>query len=202
VQFNRTSGKGLPMFMFSKRETAPQSPLFDSFASAETTPIEQEEGSAQREMVLGAFQDLIRNTGMPSQMLDCSVHSSMAKDGQIQMHVHLTVKKWSEHLLRHSFAFEKALVQRLDRDEPQVDHSQYEWLWKFDPACGCPCPDLPSDGGWTQKSLFKPNAHTEMPLSAKDVARAHVAAAQAIHSHDFDMRGVYANLKQEDFDPR
>jgi hypothetical protein len=190
------------MFMFAKRETVAQSPLFDPQDGVSSSQFGQGAGEVQREMVRSAFQDLIRHTGVSAQSLECEVHSGSFSGATESLRVHLIVKKWSDHLMRHSFAFEKALVQMLDRYEPQVDHSHYEWLWKFDSACDYPYPGMPSAGEWSQKPHSKKNVSVAAPLSAKDVARAHVAAAQASHFLEFDLRDVFSDLKNEDFDPR
>lgn len=105
----------------------------------------------QRELARVAFKDTMRVTGVPAQWLDCEVRCVPLPNGGEQLHIQLVIKKWSGHLLRYAVAFQHQFLQCLDRYDPSVDHSTYEWSWKFSADCDCPFPEMPPPEEWAAK---------------------------------------------------
>lgn len=105
----------------------------------------------QRELAKVAFKDTLRHTGVPAQWLECEVRCIPLPNGGEHLHIQLVIKKWSGHLLRYALAFQHQFLQCLDRYDPNVDHSTYEWSWKFAADCECPFPEMPPPEEWTAK---------------------------------------------------
>ncbi len=155
----------------------------------------------QKELIRVAFKDTMRNTGVPSTWLDCEVQHHAGPAGTERVQVHLVMKQWSGHLLRYTMAFQKQLLQCMDRYEPTVDHSGFEWLWKFAPDCACPFPNMPAPEEWAQKleerkgksAATKSTAATSMSRKLSSVA----TRALPVEKKDrqFDLRDVFSDLK-------
>jgi hypothetical protein len=105
----------------------------------------------QQELVRVVFKDTLRVTGVPPAWLKCEVHQLTDKYQIPRMQVHLIMRKWSGQMLRYSMAFQHQMLACLDRYEPAVDHSTYEWVWKYDPQCDVPFPLMPEPQEWTKK---------------------------------------------------
>lgn len=155
----------------------------------------------QRELIRVAFKDTMRNTGVPAAWLDCEVRNRPGPAGTEQIEVHLVMKQWSGHLLRYAMAFQKQLLQCMDRYEPTVDHSGFEWLWKFAHDCACPFPDMPAPEEWAQKlEARKGNAEPAKGTAASAAARklsgvATKAVPAEKKDKQFDLRDVFSDLK-------
>lgn len=155
----------------------------------------------QRELIRVAFKDTMRNTGVPSAWLSCEVRSRPGLAGSEQLEVHLVMKQWSGHLLRYAMAFQRQLAQCLDRYEPTVDHSGYEWLWKFAPDCACPFPDMPAQEEWAQKlEARKGNSEpAKSPATSSAARKLSSLATKAVPAEkkdrQFDLRDVFSDLK-------
>ena len=161
----------------------------------------------QRELVFVAFKDTLRATGVPAQWLDCEVNFVQSVRHGERIQVQLVVKKWSGLLLRHSLAFQHALVQCLNRYEPHVDHAQYEWTWKFAADCNTPFPDMPAPEEWAAKlsvSQARPTAAEGKPATAKLVAKPTAkdadtdATSAKSQNKAFEMRDIFSDLTVED----
>jgi len=107
------------------------------------------------QMVYLAFKDTIRLHGVPSAWIECKVRmlDGEALKGAVQ--VVMSMRHWSGHLLRYSMAFQHQMLLCLDRYEPAVDHSKYEWLWRYTQDCECPFPNMPPPQEWQQKLKAK-----------------------------------------------
>jgi hypothetical protein len=107
---------------------------------------------AQRELIRVVFRDMVRIHGLPVKWLDCEIHSTLSADLNEQFQIQLIIRHWSGHLLRYAQAFEKVMKHYLDKYEPTVDHTDYEWVWRFADDCVTPFPEMPSPQEWTAKS--------------------------------------------------
>lgn len=134
------------MFKFSRQpEDAPQ-PQFANSEMPSATYLAKASNDLQVEMIRVAFKDTVRSTGV--RWLDCEVRSVRNLDLTEQLQVHLVMKRWSAHLLRYSMAFQKQLQTCLDRYEPGVDHTGYEWIWRYSKVCDSPFPVMPTPEEW------------------------------------------------------
>lgn len=142
----------------------------------------------QQELVKVAFKDTLKATGVPAQWIACEIRKLNERQPAGQLEVRLVVKKWSGHLLRYAFAFQTQFRQCLDRYEPHIDHSLYDWTWKFSEECGCPFPTMPAAEEWTQKLQASQTTPTG---PVKTVPQATVQQA----SRGFAMHDIFADLK-------
>jgi hypothetical protein len=151
----------------------------------------------QQELIKVAFKDTLKSTGVPPQWIACEIRKISDRQPAAQLEVRLVIKKWSGHLLRYAFAFQTQFRQCLDRYEPHIDHSQYEWTWKFSEQCDCPFPSMPAPQEWTEK-LQASQSKTSPPagqikIGVTPPTPLNQAGTQA--SRGFEMRDIFANLK-------
>ena len=195
------------MFKFSKRAASPtHTSDFEHSVMHSAANSSQAAGDVQRELIRVAFKDTLRATGVPAQWLDCEVNFVQSARHGARIQVQLVVKKWSGLLLRHSLAFQGALAQCLDRYEPHVDHSQYEWTWKFAAECETPFPDMPAPEDWAAKlrvAQARPAAVTGQAAPAKVAVKANAkpvstaAASAQPPKKAFEMRDIFSDLTVE-----
>ncbi len=139
------------MFKFPKRGAAATQPVVSDTVMPGAANSSRTGSDTERELVRVAFKDTLRATGVPTEWLTCEVRTIADKDAAQRLQVHLVIQRWSGHLLRYAMAFQTQLLQCLDRYEPSVDHSSYEWIWRFAPDCACPFPAMPAPEEWAQK---------------------------------------------------
>jgi len=188
------------MFKFSKRSgAATQSDAGESVMHAANSS--QAGQDIQRELVRVAFKDTMRLTGVPAAWLGCEVRTRPGPAGTEQIEVHLVIKEWSGHLLRYAMAFQKQFEHCLDRYEPNVDHSAYDWVWRFAPDCNCPFPTMPAPEEWVQKLEARKGKAAPAPSApAQPTARkVSTVAAKTVPAEKkdkkFDLRDVFSDLK-------
>jgi hypothetical protein len=160
----------------------------------------------QRELVRVAFKDTMRMYGLPTQWLECQVRNLAAVDGVERIQVQMVMKKWSGHVLRYAMAFEKQLIECLDRYEPHVDHTEYEWVWRYANDCDCPFPDMPAAQEWAQKKVANDVRGTPPappgPIPAKPMPPTSSLSRAPATSKEFDLRDIFSDLKAEDVQKR
>ena len=139
------------MFKFTKRNNAPDLPQPQDSLSPYAANSSKPATDVQRELVLLAFKDTVRHSGVPPQWLDCEVRVPAAGSPFASLQVIITVQHWSGHLLRYARAFQQQVKDCLDRYEPMIDHAEYEWVWRFSADCDCPFMEMPEPGEWVQK---------------------------------------------------
>jgi hypothetical protein len=115
----------------------------------------------RHELVRVVLKDTLRRRGIPYDWLSCEVIVVPRGVKHEELHIQLTLLKWSELFLRYAPALEYQLLQGLDRFEPAVDHSGYIISWRFSPDCGCPFTVMPPPMIW---------AHAEAPVAEPEEA--------------------------------
>jgi len=197
------------MFKFMRSARAKQDSQFPDTAMAMASGSTLQANEVQRELILIAYRDTMRMHGVPAQWLDCKVINTANGDGTERTQIQLIMNKWSGHVLRYAMALERQLVQCLDRYEANVDHSEYEWVWKFSPECDCPFPDMPAPEEWAQKKVANEVRRTgpSAPASAAAPLSAHhkpmpSTAAPVAEDKEFDLRDIFSDLKPEDLNKR
>jgi hypothetical protein len=194
------------MFKFMRSARAKQDSQFPDTAMAMPSGSTLQANDVQRELILIAYRDTMRMHGVPAQWLDCKVINTANGDGTERTQIQLIMNKWSGHVLRYAMALERQLVQCLDRYEANVDHSEYEWVWKFGAECDCPFPDMPAPEEWAQKKVANdvrrtgPSVATPEPAAAQ--LRSMPSTAPAVSDKDFDLRDIFSDLKPEDLSKR
>ena len=187
----------MSMFSFTKRSSTPSNSDFEHSVMPSAANSSKAANDVQRELVRVAFKDTLRATGVPAQWLDCEVNYLPAGEQIERLQIHFVVKQWSGHLLRYSMAFQKQVMQSLDRYEPHVDHSKHEWLWKYGPECDMPFPTMPAASEWAEKLAA---TYVKKPLAAakvRPVASPVAAPVVAAQSKDFDLNDIFSDLKAE-----
>lgn len=199
------------MFKFMRSARAKQDSQFPDTAMAMASGSTLQANEVQRELILIAYRDTMRMHGVPAQWLDCKVVNIANGDGTERTQIQLIINKWSGHVLRYAMALERQLVQCLDRYEASVDHSEYEWVWKFGPECDCPFPDMPAPEEWAQKKVANevrrtgpttPSAAAPLPAAVQHKPMPSTDAAPAVDDKDFDLRDIFSDLKPEDLGKR
>ncbi|MDE2418279.1 MAG: hypothetical protein KGN32_10785 [Burkholderiales bacterium] len=198
------------MFKFIRSARAKQDSQFPDTAMAIASGSTLQANDVQRELVLIAYRDTMRMHGVPAQWLDCKVQTLVNGDGTERTQIQLIMNKWSGHVLRYAMALERQLVQCLDRYEANVDHSEYEWVWKFGAECDCPFPDMPAPEEWSQKKVANevrragPAPASVPPVQHKPMPPTSSAAVPAAVADDkeFDLRDIFSDLKPEDLRKR
>ena len=192
----------MSMFSFSKRSATPTNSDFEHSVMPSAANSSKAEIDIQRELVRVAFKDTLRATGVPAQWLDCEVSYIPAGDQIERVQVQFIVKQWSGHLLRYSMAFQKQVMQCLDRYEPHTDHSKHEWLWKYAADCDMPFPTMPAPSEWAEKLaatyVKKPAVVAKArPVAMPAAASLASALPPAVQSKDFDLRDIFSDLKAD-----
>ncbi len=176
------------MFKFSRRSAPTPGREFEPSAMHSAANSSQAAGDVQRELVRVAFRDTLRATGVPAQWLGCEVHYIQDPRRGEHVQVLLVMKKWSGHLLRYSLAFQQALAHCLDRYEPHVDHSKYEWVWKYSAECASAL-RMPAPAEWAKK-LAPQDAKPSVAMARAPVAATGIAQPDKA----FELRDIFSNL--------
>jgi hypothetical protein len=184
------------MFKFSRSKPAHQDSQFENTVMSTALNSGMAATEVGRELIRVAFKDTLRVTGVPANWIDCQVRTIPLGDGTERIQIHLVMKKWSGHLLRYMLAFEKQVVQCLDRYEPNVDHSSYEWLWRYSSDCENPFPTMPSPAEWALKA--DANMERKSVMQQQVMPRPSTAAAQSKKTKEFDLNDVFSTLTSDD----
>jgi hypothetical protein len=176
--------------------------------SPDASGLTQQPTDIQRELVGVVLKDTLRLHGIPATWIGCEVNVLSRKSRTMNvaapantpldedLFVHLVILKWNEALLRFAPAFERQLIEGLDRFEPHIDHSKYIVSWRFSPTCGCPQTRMPNPKFWQlsesqpaaqlqARDLFAPLA--TVPMARPTPAPAPVALAVAAPKPKFDL---------------
>jgi hypothetical protein len=105
--------------------------------------------ATQREMVRMTLHGVLKLNGMPGNWIVCEVMPVRIPGQGDALLVQLEVMHWHDALVLHAPAFEKDLLEALNRFEPHAEHTRYLFAWKFSPACGCPHTSMPDPGFWS-----------------------------------------------------
>lgn len=208
------------MFKFIKSGKSSQISEFPETTMVAQSGSTLQANDVQRELILIAYRDTLRMHGVPAQWLDCKIINILNADGTERTQIQLIMKKWSGHVLRYAMALQRQLVQCLDRYEASVDHSEYEWVWKFDAACDSPFPDMPAPEEWAQKKMANEVRRSGPPFAPSGTEQMHRMAASAPApaaktgtpgtatgkpagpAKEFDLRDIFSDLRPEDLGKR
>lgn len=184
------------MFKFSRSKPVQQDSQFENTVMSTALNSGMATTEVGLELIRVAFKDTLRVTGVPSQWIDCQVRTIPVGDGSERIQIHLVMKKWSGHLLRYMLTFEKQVAQCLDRYEPHVDHSGYEWVWRYAAACENPFPTMPPAAEWALKA--DANMERKSVLQQQAMPPRDTVAPLASKDKEFDLNDVFSDLTPED----
>ncbi len=192
------------MFKFYSRKVAAPAPDFEHSVmphpGADAANSSQAANDIQRELIRVAFQDTVRATGLPPQLLDCAVRYIKTGKLEERVQVQLVMQQWNEHLLRYSMAFQSELMKCLDRYEPGVDHTQHEWLWRYAAGVVTPFPELPLPGQWAQMEASRAKPVARPQPQRGDAAIATPARTQPAPKN-FELRDIFSDLRSDTLHP-
>jgi hypothetical protein len=193
------------MFKFSRSPKRAQDSQFPETTMATAAGSSQYTTDVQRELVRVAFKDTMRMYGLPPEWLDCQLRNLASADGVERIQVQMVMKKWSGHVLRYAMAFEKQFIECLDRYEPHVDHTEYEWVWRYANDCDCPFPDMPAAQEWAQKKAGNDVRSTPSsayaplpPIAPRPMPPTSAQASAPAVPKEFDLRDIFSDLRPED----
>ncbi len=138
----------------------------DSYGAPAPSQTDKLHVESTREMVRSVLKHLVQSHGVPKGYVNCEV-MSVVRRGKEDLVIEINVLKWSDVLMRCVQAFERELLQGLDRLEPDVNHSKLMMHWSFAPDCGSPLTKMPPMEMWARGD-FALGGKFDLPLSEKD----------------------------------
>ena len=111
--------------------------------------------STQRELVRVVLKDTLRLNGIPPGTIGCEVTVMSRKTAREELFVHLIILKWNEAVLRYAPVIQQELIKNLDRFDPEVNHANYIFSWRFAAECEYPFKSMPAPEFWntSEKAL-------------------------------------------------
>jgi hypothetical protein len=145
--------------MFKRGAKKNPAPVPDAGESTRFNSTQMDDGSVRNEIIQVVWKDILKSRGIPLDLVACEIdaHQVNAGDGEVQ--IRLVVMRWSEKVLRYSFALQQELLVGIDDFEPGVDHSHYVFFWTYSKDCGCPHLSIPAQVMWDVRA--KPAASAE-----------------------------------------
>lgn len=126
-------------------------PTVDAPASAAHAPRGQHDFDAQvdtrRELLRVRTRNTLRLSGIPESWVETQVLLEPA-GGRTFMHLRLAVRHWDARLMRYTVAFQRKLMQEIERIDPQAAQWLLSIVWSFPPELECPYPELPEPSAW------------------------------------------------------
>ena len=107
--------------------------------------------STQRELVRVVLKDTLRLNGIPPGTIGCEVTVMSRKTAREELFVHLIILKWNEAVLRYAPVIQQELIKNLDRFDPEVNHANYIFSWRFAAECEYPFKSMPAPEFWNTK---------------------------------------------------
>ncbi|MEO8544950.1 MAG: hypothetical protein ABI434_15290 [Burkholderiaceae bacterium] len=126
-------------------------PTVHAPAGAAHAPRAQDDFDAQvdtrRELLRVRTRNTLRLSGIPESWVEAQVLLEPA-GGRTFMHLRLGVRHWDPRLLCYAVAFQRKLMQEIERIDPQAAQWLLSIVWSFPPELECPYPELPQPSAW------------------------------------------------------
>lgn len=146
--------------------------------------------STQRELVRVVLKDTLRLNGIPPGTIGCEVTVMSRKTAREELFVHLIILKWNEAVLRYAPVIQQELIKNLDRFDPEVNHANYIFSWRFAAECEYPFKSMPAPEFWNTKveaaklgpvaaTIPAPKPKFDLPPSDRDNMPSDFAPTQA-----------------------
>jgi hypothetical protein len=71
--------------------------------------------------------------------------------GRTCMHLRLAVRHWDPRLMQFAVAFQRKLMEEIERIDPQAKQWLLSIVWAFPPDLACPYPELPQPSAWLEQ---------------------------------------------------
>ena len=131
----------------------------------------------RRELLRVRTRNTLRLSGIPETWIEAQVLLEPA-GGRTFMHLRLVVRHWDQRLMRYAIAFQRKLLQEIERIDPQATQWLLSIVWAFPPELESPDPELPQPSAWLGLEA-KPSGHDELEA---DLARLYaVRDADLLH---------------------
>ncbi len=120
----------------------------------------------RRELLRVRTRNTLRLSGIPESWLEAQVLLEPA-GGRTFLHLRLVVRHWDPRLMRYAIAFQRKLMEEIERIDPQAAQWLLSIMWAFPPDLECPDPELPQPSAWLDLEA-KPSGADELE---SDLAR-------------------------------
>lgn len=137
----------------------------------------------RRELLRVRTRNTLRLSGIPETWIEAQVLLEPA-GGRTFMHLRLVVRHWDPRLMRYAIAFQRKLMEEIERIDPQAAQWLLSIVWAFPPELEAPDLELPQPSAWLDLEA-KPSGHDEL---ASDLARLY-AVRDADLSHPGAIKG-------------
>lgn len=146
--------------------------------------------ATQLEMVRMTLHGVLKLHGIPGTWISGEVIPVHVPGRGEALLLQLEIRHWHDALVLHAPALQQALLEGLQRFDPQADRTRYLFSWRFSPECGCPHTQLPQPEFWSASE------HVELaPIAA---AAALPTAAPAPSQPHFDLPEIDADRDDDD----
>ncbi len=137
----------------------------------------------RRELLRVRTRNTMRLSGIPESWIEAQVLLEPI-GGRTFLHLRLVVRHWDPRLMRYAIAFQRKLLQEIERIDPQAAQWLLSIVWAFPPELEAPDLELPQPSAWLGLEA-KPSGNDEL---ASDLARLY-AVRDADLSHPGAIKG-------------
>ncbi len=114
----------------------------------------------RRELLRVRTRNTLRLSGIPETWIEAQVLLEPS-GGRTFMHLRLVVRHWDPRLMRYAIAFQRVLMQEIERIDPQAAQWLLSIVWAFPPELEAPDLELPQPSAWLGLEA-KPSEHDEL----------------------------------------
>lgn len=136
------------MFESFKKGLLPKQDRVDEAGPSTSFDTTRHDRLGTLELARLALSDMVSRNGIPKDWLEVECYEGNLRPGLRQMHLHIVMQRWSDHLQHYSAALQQQFIAGLDHFEPGVDHSTYIVSWRFSKACVMPSALIPEGVAW------------------------------------------------------
>ncbi len=120
----------------------------------------------RRELLRVRTRNTLRLSGIPESWIEAQVLLEPV-GGRTFMHLRLVVRHWDTRLMRYAIAFQRKVMEEIERIDPQAAQWLLSIVWAFPPELEVPDPELPQPSAWLGLDA-KPSGHDDLE---SDLAR-------------------------------
>lgn len=120
----------------------------------------------RRELLRVRTRNTLRLSGIPESWIEAQVLLEPV-GGRTFMHLRLVVRHWDPRLMRYAIAFQRKLMEEIERIDPQATQWLLSIVWAFPPELEAPDLELPQPSAFLDLEA-KPSGQHELAL---DLAR-------------------------------
>lgn len=157
------------------------------------TSIPASDVPAARNLIAKAAKETGRLNGVPSYWLKYEV-LTLADANKAYFQVQVTVKHWDPFFFMHTYAFEKAMLERIRHYNLAVGRAVRAVLWRVSTDACCPYEQMPPPEAWTQQAIEQRLIQTPTFLKNKNK---HVPSQDEIAALQ---RRISSNAQADDFE--